>query len=59
MGDLGLALPEAPDVVKQVQAKISPWLWILSVTGFGMALINTYRLKKMYRTAGKKKPFLL
>jgi hypothetical protein len=38
----------APSVVLKAQAVISPWLWIFSIVGFGMALINTRRISKIY-----------
>ncbi|MFO0701770.1 MAG: hypothetical protein U0236_21325 [Nitrospira sp.] len=49
-------IPDAPEIVKQVQQKISPWLWVLSVFGFGMALLNTHRISKIYGgwRAGKR-----
>jgi hypothetical protein len=34
--------------IEAVHEAVSPWLWVLSVAGFGMALINTRRIKKMY-----------
>lgn len=49
-------IPDAPDIVKQVQQKISPWLWLVSLTGFGLALLNTSRISKIYGgwRAGRK-----
>lgn len=46
----------APESVKAVQALISPWLWIFSVVGFGLALLNTKRISKIYGgwSAGRK-----
>lgn len=57
MGDMGLALPEeAQAIAKKVQAEISPWLWVLSIVSFGLGLINTHRVRKMYRSwQGKHK----
>jgi len=40
---------EAPEAIKEVQKVISPWLWIFSVVSFGMALLNTHRIKRLYR----------
>lgn len=40
---------EAPEAVKEVQKIISPWLWIFSIVSFSMALLNTSRIKKLYR----------
>lgn len=52
MGLYGLGdtvnIPDAPEVVKEIQQKISPWLWVFSVLGFGMAVMNTRRISKIY-----------
>ena len=34
--------------IKKVREAISPWLWVLSVIGFGLGLLNTRRIAKMY-----------
>ena len=34
--------------IKAVRETISPWLWILSVVGFGLAILNTQRIAKIY-----------
>lgn len=34
--------------IKAVRETISPWLWILSVVGFGLAIVNTRRISKIY-----------
>lgn len=37
-----------PEQFRKVREAISPWLWILSVAGFGMAMLNTFRIKRIY-----------
>jgi hypothetical protein len=37
-----------PEPVKKVHEAISPWLWIFSVVGFGMAILNTHRIARIY-----------
>lgn len=34
--------------VKAIRETISPWLWVLSLIGFGMGILNTRRIKKMF-----------
>ena len=34
--------------VKSIREAISPWLWALSVIGFGLAILNASRIAKMY-----------
>jgi hypothetical protein len=41
--------------VKAVRETVSPWLWALSVIGFGMAVLNTQRIAKMYRSWKEKR----
>lgn len=36
--------------VKAAREMVSPWLWVTSLVGFGMAILNTRRIAKMYRT---------
>ena len=43
------------ETVKAVRDAVSPWLWVLSLTGFGMAVVNTRRIATMYRN-WKRKP---
>jgi hypothetical protein len=40
--------PTAPSAILKAHAAISPWLWIFSLAGFGMALMNTRRISKIY-----------
>jgi hypothetical protein len=35
-------------IIAEVRANVSPWLWILSVVSFGMALVNAKRISKMF-----------
>jgi len=35
--------------VKAAREMVSPWLWVTSLVGFGMAILNTRRIAKMYR----------
>jgi hypothetical protein len=42
------ATSATPGVVLKAHTIISPWLWIFSLVGFGMALINTRRISKIY-----------
>jgi len=37
-----------PNVVDAAKTAISPWLWVFSVVGFGLALLNTRRISKIY-----------
>lgn len=34
--------------VKSVGAKVSPWLWIVSLTGFALGLVSRWQIHKMY-----------
>jgi hypothetical protein len=34
--------------IKAVREAISPWLWVTSLIGFAMGLMNTRRIAKMY-----------
>ncbi len=45
--DIFLQLQESEEFM-EAQAKITPWIWVFSVTGFIMALRNSSRIKKMY-----------
>lgn len=36
------------DAVKQARDLVSPWLWVFSVVGFGMAALNSHRIAKIY-----------
>lgn len=35
--------------IKAVREAVSPWLWVTSLVGFGMALLNTRRIAAMYQ----------
>ena len=39
----------------EAQKQISPWLWVLSVVGFGLALLNTKRIDAMWKKHGQTK----
>ncbi len=64
-GDLGLdpadplaqfpALKPVTAEVAQVSAVVSPYLWIFSIVGFGLALLNTSRVDKMWKRFGGSK----
>lgn len=43
-------------MIAAMRNAISPWLWVTSLIGFGMGLLNTRRIALMYRKhiAGKK-----
>lgn len=41
--------------IKAVREAISPWLWVTSLIGFGMGLMNSRRIAKMYGDWRKKK----
>jgi len=41
--------------IKAVREAISPWLWVTSLIGFGMGLLNSNRIAKMYSDWRKKK----
>lgn len=46
---LVLASEEGPNgIVAEVRSKVSPWLWVLSVAGFVMTLVNSRRITKMF-----------
>lgn len=40
--------------VKAAREMVSPWLWVTSLVGFGMAILNTRRIAKMYTTWKRK-----
>jgi hypothetical protein len=42
-------LGQIPEQLETVKAAVSPWLWVFSLVGFGMAVLNTKRIAKMYR----------
>lgn len=58
-GGMGLA-PDDPlaNLTTQsakVQATVSPYLWIFSIVGFGLALLNTSRVDSMWKKYGGSK----
>jgi hypothetical protein len=71
MGTLPPTVPGTPDPLDEIAAKsqaaadigviktmreaISPWLWVTSLIGFGMGLLNSRRIAKMYGDWRKKK----
>lgn len=60
LGQVGpaAALTQAAEAapVKAIREAVSPWLWVVSLFGFGLALLNTQRISKIYGgwRAGKK-----
>ena len=40
--------------VKQIRATISPWLWVLSLSSFGLALLNTSRISRMFKKSKRR-----
>lgn len=40
--------------VKAAREMVSPWLWVTSLVGFAMAILNTRRIARMYTTWRKK-----
>lgn len=46
---LVLSSEEGPSgIVAEVRSKVSPWLWVLSIAGFGLTVINSRRITKMF-----------
>lgn len=43
-------LRQAADVepIRKTREAISPWLWVLSVVSFGLAIMNTRRIARMF-----------
>jgi hypothetical protein len=39
---------EAEAKAKVVSAKVSPWLWVLSIGSFAMAVANRYQIGQMF-----------
>ena len=37
-----------PEELRQIRAVVSPWLWALSIASFGLVLMNTRRISRMY-----------
>jgi hypothetical protein len=38
----------APSAISEVHKIINPWLWIFSIVGFGLAVLNTQRIARIY-----------
>jgi len=55
-GQLGDVIADAETLAKEGQRIISPWLWVTSLLGFGLAILNAQRIAKMYGSwrAGKR-----
>jgi hypothetical protein len=46
---LVLTSEEGPNgIVAEVRSKVSPWLWVLSIFSFGIAVTNARRISKMF-----------
>lgn len=41
--------------LKGIREAVSPWLWVTSVIGFGMGLLNTRRISMMFKNWRRKK----
>lgn len=50
LGQLPTSIEAITGQVQEVKAAISPWLWVFSIAGFGLALLNTKRISRMFRT---------
>jgi hypothetical protein len=40
--------------IKAARELVSPWLWVTSVVGFALAILNTRRIARMYTTWKRK-----
>lgn len=51
MGEATSVLAKAAELelVKKVRGAVSPWLWVLSIGSFGMAVLNTKRIARMFK----------
>ena len=38
------------DQFQEARKKLTPWLWVFSAFGFYMALVNTHRIKKIFKS---------
>lgn len=55
-GDPGLLARAAElEPVRVIRQNVTPWLWVLSVTGFVMAILNTSRIDKMFKDWRRKR----
>lgn len=41
--------------IRMAREAVSPWLWIFSLTGFGLTILNTRRIAKMFKGWKKKR----
>jgi len=48
-GDNILVKAAALEPIKAAREMVSPWLWVTSLIGFGLAILNTRRIAKMYK----------
>lgn len=58
MGQATAALAKAAELapIKAAREAVSPWLWVFSVVSFGMAVLNTRRIGRMFKGwKGKQK----
>lgn len=46
----GLGQFAESEELRQVRETISPWLWIASIAGFAMTVLNSHRIARMYKT---------
>lgn len=42
-------------IITNIREAVSPWLWVTSLIGFGMGLLNSRRIAKMYGDWRRKK----
>jgi len=56
---LGVDYASVQAEAQSIQHSVSPWLWILSITGFGLAMWSKYQINKMYGNYKKMKRELL
>jgi len=43
-------------IIAEVKAQVSPWLWVLSIVSFGMALANARKIQKMFGDWKRRRP---
>ena len=48
-GEDVLARLAAVEAIKAAREMVSPWLWVTSLVGFGLAILNTRRIARMYK----------
>lgn len=48
-GEDVLARLASLEAIKTAREMVSPWLWVTSLVGFGLALLNTRRIARMYK----------